>query len=627
MADAQRQFEEGGKLQHLSFWQYKVMCRARLPSYQHPPLFPRKVADLPANFVASDDYVDYCSWHRYSDFEWLGRELQEEYLHLVIPPVPDKETDGTMDKFQDLFAKQSESARNNALTKKRIRHFQLFLNVIQKLTVLHESTHLKAFVAMEEPEWLAYKEEVQRLKPKASTWTWFTGLFSGGATAQHAVIFDDVTRIGAIRHKQSEMATTLSVCMKQAFNMHKAAHQETQDFADLDVLALGNKGPIPETLVFTGHFVQQEVSPGVLSAYGTVRYVEPEGGFAWVEWNESKEVTRVAISTLRYPSSGVTDPAVFAINEQTMQIESFFTYVTRRNEAKDTERLIDELWFAQKYCSAAANVVDAIEGIERTRRNKFTEAEKKKDEFMKRALLGECEALYTKFTETTKQFEVSFGEYFRPWQQHALHEILQLAGKVSFNVLCDDDWQNRLQRAEAALPLTFGIPKEAEAFRRQMNPAPVAPVCEGGSQLPPVTTTNPALPEQQPLPPPANEKPQPQPQPQGSTSKRKVSQPPVVESWRGAFGLPEDNEPPPLPPSPAAAPPRATQEGVQCYEAPQQDNSSWGSPAKPQQPPRAQEAHELSSMEPPPPPPAQPSPAAPKETQEAPPAGSASEID
>ena len=171
VADAERLFAEGGKVKNLSFWGYKLMVRATLPVYQTPPIFPRIVQGAPTNVITGEGYVDYCTWHRYSDFEWFVEQLEREFPGIIFPSIPDKENvDGTKDKLTDLFSSnESENSKENMFVRRRIRHFQLFFDYFGKMKELHESTIVKAFVTMEEPEWLMFKEQ-QNARTKPSGW-------------------------------------------------------------------------------------------------------------------------------------------------------------------------------------------------------------------------------------------------------------------------------------------------------------------------------------------------------------------------------------------------------------------------------------------------------------------------
>ena len=163
VADAQRSFEVNGKLQNLSFWSFKVMCRSYLPSYQNPPLFggsttPAAAADpsgKPQNYIDSGaGYVDYCSWHRYSDFEWLLEGLQRDMPGEIFPPLPPKENDATKDKVTDLVTNQSiDNPKLVPFVQGRIRWLNMFFQVIMEMPQTHDNPHLKAFLAMEEGQW------------------------------------------------------------------------------------------------------------------------------------------------------------------------------------------------------------------------------------------------------------------------------------------------------------------------------------------------------------------------------------------------------------------------------------------------------------------------------------------
>lgn len=116
---------KGGSAIDLSYWIYKVRARTTLPQY------PRKDMEV---------------MRRYSDFEWLRSQLAEEFPFCIIPPIPEKAVQGTIDKIVGTGA-------NSKLLEYRQRALRKFLIRVGAHNYLHTSQLLQDFLEMDEAEW------------------------------------------------------------------------------------------------------------------------------------------------------------------------------------------------------------------------------------------------------------------------------------------------------------------------------------------------------------------------------------------------------------------------------------------------------------------------------------------
>jgi hypothetical protein len=483
VADAQRQFDVGGKVQHLSFWAFKVMCRTKLPHHQGAPLFPPvRRADAPRNFLDSGlGYVDYCSYHRFSDFEWLVEQLADEFPGIILPPIPDKESGGTTDKFSDFVSGGSprETAKSNAMVQTRIRRFNMFFDALCKMPVVHESPSLKAFVAMEEPEWLAHKEEVRQAKEGKGFASVKKSLFKtfSKMTEKKIIVFDTSTVIGTIQQQQLQLGEHIQKCYRRIYDVQCFAYQSDKPLNDTASLLSKNAAKsLTYPLVFPGHFVAEKEHMS-----GTVKFVDDELNYAFVDWGDGKGLARTPLTALQYPESGICDPALMCVSELTTQIESFFAYISHRAETRDLEALLDKLWFWRAYTDSVHASVERMAAIEQ---ENHTVGQQKPSDAMARTVNEErCAALGRKFTAATSAFAQCYAYSFRPMQRRGLFDVNLLVGKVCFNLLCDDDWPMRVKRADAVLKLEFDMPDEVTAIMEGLVNAP-APFADASPAKP-----------------------------------------------------------------------------------------------------------------------------------------------
>eukprot|EP00744_Colponema_vietnamica_P008104 GILI01011581.1.p1 GENE.GILI01011581.1~~GILI01011581.1.p1 ORF type:complete len:406 (-),score=114.49 GILI01011581.1:271-1488(-) len=126
-----------GKL-GLSFWVYKISAVVPLPNYS------RKHFDV---------------MRRYSDFEWLRNQFSEEYPYCIIPPIPEKDMQGTIDKI-----KGGQNA-DTKLLEYRQRALRKFLVRVGAHPHLHNSRLLQDFLEMEEKDWELHMKAARKPQP------------------------------------------------------------------------------------------------------------------------------------------------------------------------------------------------------------------------------------------------------------------------------------------------------------------------------------------------------------------------------------------------------------------------------------------------------------------------------
>lgn len=74
-------------------------------------------------------------YRRFSDFEWLQKQLQDndEYRGLIIPPLPEKKYLGNLDQ---------------QFVEKRREELESFLKVVASHSTLKFDPHLRAFLTL-----------------------------------------------------------------------------------------------------------------------------------------------------------------------------------------------------------------------------------------------------------------------------------------------------------------------------------------------------------------------------------------------------------------------------------------------------------------------------------------------
>ncbi|EKF31637.1 phosphoinositide-binding protein, putative [Trypanosoma cruzi marinkellei] len=111
----------------LAYWTYRIRASTTLSTYAQKEL----------------EVV-----RRYSDFEWFRTQLCEAYPYCIVPPIPEKDVQGTLDK---IVGSGSQSA--SRLRDYRQRALRKFLVRLGAHPRLHTSHLLKDFLEMNEDEW------------------------------------------------------------------------------------------------------------------------------------------------------------------------------------------------------------------------------------------------------------------------------------------------------------------------------------------------------------------------------------------------------------------------------------------------------------------------------------------
>ncbi|EKG05224.1 hypothetical protein TCSYLVIO_003704 [Trypanosoma cruzi] len=476
VADAERMYTVNGRLQHLSYWSYKILARSFLESYQNPPLLNSNRAAQ--NFSKGSGYVDFCTWHRYSEFEWLAAQVELEFPGMLFPPIPSKETDGTVDKFTELLTSVKENnstTRENPLVKKRMRQLQLTFNAIAQLHELHESPLLKAFVTLDELSWCAFREEREK-KMKTSILTIFKAkglsiiakLRSFRESSNHDYTLE--SPLDSVATRQSDLGELLNTCFAQVEYINKYCISEWRHWSDVNKLRGAIQGsPMPWTACYGGHLVQHSKHPGL---EGVVR--EINNNAAVVEWNgQGGRLSKVPLDELNYPSSGISDPAIFAIQELASQVESYFMYLSRSSGVAVLRDVEDLLWFLSSYANRCVRVIRRFREMRSEVRYLTRVVEKKAsvEQF------EQLERLKQILSKGTSRFMEEYNIFYRSFMRNSLMEVAQKFGRVMTVIMSDDQWNERLSVAKTMLTLSLPLlPEEREeifaedASKRDFSP-------------------------------------------------------------------------------------------------------------------------------------------------------------
>ena len=119
------QRKEGTGTLDLAYWVYKINARTNLSQY-------RNMATV--------------TLRRYSDFHWMRQQLCLTFPGVVIPPIPEKDLIGTIQKMVTI-------TNNNPLLQYRQRNLRRFLMRVGAHGALGASLLLQEFLEMSESEW------------------------------------------------------------------------------------------------------------------------------------------------------------------------------------------------------------------------------------------------------------------------------------------------------------------------------------------------------------------------------------------------------------------------------------------------------------------------------------------
>lgn len=129
----------------LSYWVYKVATVTTLEQYKNKEM---------------------SVFRRFSDFEWLSAALEAVEVGCVVPPLPEKDLMGNLDKVMNIDSKQMLEYRQRALTK--------FLTRIGEHPVLSQQKFLQMFLELPDKDFTLIK--AQKITPKVVAST-FGNLF------------------------------------------------------------------------------------------------------------------------------------------------------------------------------------------------------------------------------------------------------------------------------------------------------------------------------------------------------------------------------------------------------------------------------------------------------------------
>lgn len=454
VVDAERRFEVNGKVQNLSFWTFKTLCRARHPAFLNPQdSAPGGAADAGTDaaakarkhFVVSVDgsHVDYCSFHRYSDFEWMRNRLKEDFPGLLLPPVPEKDSDGTLDKIEDLVAgKDHQKVSENPFIASRMRQLNLFVQSLQPLTQLHSSEHIKAFVTLREPQWIEYKERVNKANEKPITAKRvFGGMkrFFGSIGKTKVPVFDDAHPVTRIQNRLREFADTMAQCGKYLEQASKTAHAPWEPRPDDGSMAAMAKHQLPPPLLFISHRVSSRDKMD-----GTIVHVDDASGRVYVDWHNGTSPEPVAQNTLSAPSTGVVDPVALLLSQVVSAIDSTVIEMRSRDAAGVLKEAFDYCHFLANWAKDSVVLVDEVAKIQEDFRTLTADKQSASPPDVP-ALEAECLALEKKFEAAKDAVVSSYHAFLVPQRRIGIQRICRLAGASCSNMLRSDDWAERMQ--------------------------------------------------------------------------------------------------------------------------------------------------------------------------------------
>lgn len=449
VVDAERRFDVAGKVQNLSFWVFKVLCRARIPEYLSPPLFhtldaaPGQTA--PKHFIVSDDgkYVDYCSYHRYSDFEWLRDRIKADFPGLLVPPIPSKDSSGTFDKLEDLVSgKDHERVAENPFMAARMRQLNLFVQALMPLKQLHNNQHIMGFIAMTETQWIDHRERTNKsLEKPVTAKSVFGGMkrFFGKIGKPKLPTFDATHPVGRIQARLRETSDSMLICAKHLETAAKHAHAAWEPKIDDNNFAAMAKHQLPPHLLFLSHRVCNREHLD-----GSIVHLDDASGRAFVDWKNGKDPEPVPQNSLLVPNTGIVDPVCLLAMQMVNGIDSTIIQMRTREEAAVLRDAVDYLYFLSNWARAGTTQVDEIAKISEEHRDLLDEKAGAKPADVI-ALEQQCQEKEKLFNESRDTFVASYHSFYLPQYRIGVHRVCDMAGKSCSNMLRSDDWTETFQ--------------------------------------------------------------------------------------------------------------------------------------------------------------------------------------
>ncbi|KAG8349110.1 hypothetical protein TRVL_00062 [Trypanosoma vivax] len=441
VADAERVFSENGKAQPLSHWTYKLVTRSFLESYQRPPVVACNI--IPSNFIKGPNYIDFCTWHRFSDFEWLMRQIESEFPGIILPPLPEKEFGGIVDKFTGNFSEAREGdAKNHPLIQQRIRQLQLTLNALSRLVLVHESEVFKAFTTLEDMEWHTYKEErdLETTKPiMASIKNSFMSFISKINSSTRASSEGDSTppEVVAILEREKQIEQHLRACAKAIEQLVTLMTTKMRRRGDVESTCQPLAGTCVSPLAcFQTHMVQLGTDIG---RTGVVKRIASDR--ALVEWDTGSDgASWTPLSELRYPKSGVSDPEVLVLHKFVAQIDSYFAHLCNATELGSLNDVLNMLLFISKF---ASRCVHAIERLKKMGSNISLPTKGESDCATE---AGRIQLMKDNLQSGYSRLLHEYDGFYHPYRSKLLLGVAHSVREVFSNLMIDD-WNARLSYA------------------------------------------------------------------------------------------------------------------------------------------------------------------------------------
>ena len=460
VSDAQREAStEGvGDIVGATFWMYRIVMATSIPSYQKPPLFPLLNTNAETNFKTQDGKTTFEVWRRYSDFEWLLSELSYTFPGILMPPIPDKDASGTVDK---LDTNLDQNVKTHPLTLKRIRQLQLFFNYLISMDDILETEIIKAFFTCHEEEFKHFKKVRKDAKPSGVDRAKEKGMsLFNRITNKKEVVFAPDHEFTVLKDAHRILGDNLIHCSKAAATIRSKV---------LAGPSWGNIGgaepttePVCPLALYNDALVRDANNP---SRTGSVRHVE--GQLAWVDFNGTVE--RCKMDDLLVPPSGLSDPMMYASAELATQVDSFLSYASMNNTSKLTDTVQDLCWFWARFSQSLEGVVEKLDHMSQDERYVRIDASKAKDQAKKEALTAKYEAMDAAFKEGCQRFQTEYRTRFFPQFQAETKNIMMNFGEASCQYCVDGEWGSRLTAADTVLRLEFetpeGVQRDIEAIR------------------------------------------------------------------------------------------------------------------------------------------------------------------
>lgn len=180
------QKKEGAGALDLAYWVYKITARTNLSQYRNMAMVVQR---------------------RYSDFDWLRQQMVLTFPGIIVPPIPEKELAGTMQKVV--------GATNTApLLQYRQRNLRRFLMRVGAHAMLGASLLLQEFLEMSDTDWgTRMKSGKKRGEGAASSMKKLTQKISGAVTGSGVASAEAEVPLAGLPTQVSEYVTQLEAVL------------------------------------------------------------------------------------------------------------------------------------------------------------------------------------------------------------------------------------------------------------------------------------------------------------------------------------------------------------------------------------------------------------------------------